>query len=83
MKNYDWKIFDVDLKQTRVYQDAKEEGRLEGLAEVRAENRLKIRLELVPRCLEFGFSIAETADFLKLSIEQVEAELFKHQSDSL
>jgi predicted transposase YdaD len=56
------------LKQTRVYQDAKEEGRLEGLAEVRAENRLKIRLELVPRCLEFGFSIAETADFLKLSI---------------
>lgn len=47
------------LKETRVYQEAKEEGRLER------------DVELVPKLLQKGFSIQEVADLLELDVEEV------------
>lgn len=47
------------LKETRVYQEAKEEGRLER------------DVELVPKLLQKGFSIQEVANILELDVEEV------------
>lgn len=48
-----------DLKQTRVYQEALQEGKQEG------------KLELVPQLLELGLSVEQVAKALRLSVEQV------------
>lgn len=48
-----------DLKQTRVYQEAKQEGRLEG------------KLESIPRFLALGLSVEQVAEALDLDVEQV------------
>ena len=52
-----------DLKQTRVYQEALEEGIEEG------ERRGK--LQAVPRLLAFGLTVEQIAEALGLSLEQV------------
>ncbi len=52
-----------DLKQTRVYQEALEEGREEG--------QLRAKLESVPRLLALGLGIEQIAEALELSLEQV------------
>ena len=44
-----------ELKQTRVYQEAKEEG----------------KLEAVPKLLQFGLSVEQVAEALGLEVEQV------------
>jgi len=49
----------VKLEETRIYQEAKEEGREE------------LKLELVPRFLARGMSMEEVAQLLDLTIEQV------------
>lgn len=56
-----------DLKQTRVYQEAKEEGRQEGKLEGRQEGKL----EIVPRLLALGLSVEQIAEALELDIEAV------------
>lgn len=48
-----------DLKQTRVYREAKQEGRLEG------------KLESIPRFLALGLSVEQVAEALGLDVEQV------------
>ncbi|MEC4893669.1 MAG: hypothetical protein SAL07_14845 [Oscillatoria sp. PMC 1051.18] len=48
-----------DLKQTRVYQEA------------RAEGREEVMLECVPRLLAFGLSIEQIAQALELNLEKV------------
>ena len=48
-----------DLKQTRVYQEAKEEGRQEG------------KLETVPRLLILGLSVEQIAVVLDLDVDTV------------
>jgi len=48
-----------DLKQTRVYQEAKLEGKLEG------------KLETVPRLLALGLTVKQIAQALGLSVEEV------------
>lgn len=53
-----------DLKQTRFYQEAKEEGRQQGL--------LEVKLEAVPRLLEFGLTVEQIAQVLNLEVAQVE-----------
>ncbi|MEO1762802.1 MAG: Rpn family recombination-promoting nuclease/putative transposase [Cyanobacteria bacterium J06629_18] len=53
----------IKLEETRVYRDAKEEGRLEGKQEV--------KLELVPAMLARGMSIEEVSELLGLTIEEV------------
>ncbi|MBN3889466.1 MAG: aspartate aminotransferase [Nostoc sp. JL31] len=49
----------VKLEETRVYQEAKQEGREE------------LKLELVSRFLARGMSMEEVAQLLDLTIEQV------------
>ncbi len=52
-----------DLRETRVYQEALEEGREEG--------QLRAKLESVPRLLALGLSLEQIAQALELDIEQV------------
>ncbi len=61
-----------DLKQTRVYQEALEEGRQEGLEEGRQRGREEARLELVPFLISLGISLEEIAVRLGLQLEQVQ-----------
>lgn len=51
-----------DLKKTRVYQEAKQEGRTE------------VKLESVPRLLALGLTVEQVAKALDLSVEQVKQE---------
>lgn len=52
-----------ELKQTRVYQEALQEGREEG--------ELLGKLKAVPRLLAFGLSVDQVAEALGLEVEQV------------
>jgi len=54
-----------ELSKTRVYQEAKAEGREEG----RAEGALRA----APALLGRGFSVEQTAQILGLSIEQIQS----------
>ncbi|MBD2242929.1 Rpn family recombination-promoting nuclease/putative transposase [Nostoc sp. FACHB-888] len=77
-------MFEIKLQETRVYREAKEEGRQEGLKQALEKIREKgvqegikqgrelAKLELIPRCLAYGISIEEIARLLDLTIEQVE-----------
>jgi predicted transposase/invertase (TIGR01784 family) len=56
-----------ELKQTRVYQEALEEGKLEG----RLEGKLEGKLESVPRLLALGLSVEQIAEALGLDVERV------------
>jgi predicted transposase/invertase (TIGR01784 family) len=58
-----------ELKQTKFYQEAKQEGLAEG---ARQE-----KLRMIPVLLKLGLSIAETAKELSLSVEEVQQELEK------
>lgn len=64
-----------DLKQTRVYQEAKEEGRQEGKLEGKQEGKLEGKqegkLETVPRLLALGLSVEQIAEALELDVEVV------------
>ncbi|KAM3103572.1 hypothetical protein ACKFKF_00760 [Phormidesmis sp. 146-12] len=51
------------FKQTRVYEEAKEEGRLEGI--------LEGKLECVPRSLKFGLTLEQIAYASDLEVETV------------
>ncbi|MBD2456750.1 Rpn family recombination-promoting nuclease/putative transposase [Nostoc sp. FACHB-87] len=53
-----------ELKQTRVYQEAREEGKLEG--------RLEGKLEAVPKFLALGLTVEQIAQALDLDITQVQ-----------
>lgn len=61
-------MFEIKLQETRVYREAKEEGRQEGLKQAREQ----AKLELIPRFLAYGISIEKVAQLLHLTIEQVE-----------
>ncbi len=57
-------MFSLDeLKQTRYFQDVKQEGLEEG--------RLQAKLEAVPRFLALGLSAEQVAEALDLDIETV------------
>lgn len=64
-----------DLKQTRVYQEAKEEGlqegKQEGLQEGLQEGGLKAKLAAVSRLLALGLTVEQIAQALDLNVEQV------------
>ncbi|MFN6483716.1 MULTISPECIES: hypothetical protein [unclassified Nostoc] len=73
-------MFEIKLQETRVYREAKEEGRQEGLKQALEEireqglqqGREEVKRELIPRCLAYGISIEEVAQLFNLTIEQVE-----------
>ncbi|MBW4648191.1 MAG: Rpn family recombination-promoting nuclease/putative transposase [Kastovskya adunca ATA6-11-RM4] len=60
-----------DLKQTRVYQEALEEGRQEGKQQGRQEGRQEGKLESVPFMLNLGATVEQIAEALGLDVEQV------------
>ncbi|MHC5932771.1 hypothetical protein [Nostoc sp.] len=64
-------MFEIKLQETRVYQEAKEEGRQEGLKQAREKGREQVKFELVPRLLAYGMSMEDVAQLLNLTIEQV------------
>jgi predicted transposase/invertase (TIGR01784 family) len=75
-----------ELKQTKVYQEAKQEGlvegKQEGLAEGRQEGKLKAKLEAIPRMMQLGASlemIAEGLD-LPLNVVQLAAQSFSEDN---
>ncbi|MEB3278851.1 MAG: hypothetical protein VKK42_07985 [Lyngbya sp.] len=57
-----------ELKQTRFYQEVKQEGIEEGLE----QGREQAKLEAIPRLLEFGLSLEQIAQCLDLSLEFVQ-----------
>ncbi|MFN6028185.1 MAG: DUF2887 domain-containing protein, partial [Dolichospermum sp.] len=54
-----------ELKQTRVYQEALEEGKAEGQAEATRKFALKL--------LRTGMNLQQIAEFTELSLEQIQA----------
>ncbi|MDF5737269.1 MULTISPECIES: aspartate aminotransferase [unclassified Nostoc] len=72
-------MFEIKLQETRVYREAKEEGRQEGIKlgikqarEQIEQGREEVKRELIPRYLAYGISIEEVAKLFDLTIEQVE-----------
>uniref|UniRef100_UPI0035A11A68 Rpn family recombination-promoting nuclease/putative transposase n=1 Tax=Hassallia byssoidea TaxID=482630 RepID=UPI0035A11A68 len=57
-----------ELKQTKVYQEALEEGKQQGLEEGKQQNKL----ETIPRMVEFGLSLDAIAQLLDLPLEVVQ-----------
>jgi predicted transposase/invertase (TIGR01784 family) len=60
-----------DLKNTRVYQEALEEGRQEGKQEGTQEGELQGKLASVPFMLSLGATAEQIAEELGLDVEQV------------
>ena len=67
-----------ELKQTKVYQEAKQEGLEEG----KQQGELKAKLEAIPRMLEFGLSLEQIAELqdLPLAVVQQAARSFHEQN---
>ncbi|NEO19208.1 Rpn family recombination-promoting nuclease/putative transposase, partial [Moorena sp. SIO4A5] len=68
-----------DLRQTKVYQEALaegrlegiQEGRLEGIQEGRLEGKIQGKLESIPRLLALGLTVEQVAQALELEVELV------------
>ncbi|WP_212717938.1 MULTISPECIES: hypothetical protein [unclassified Synechocystis] len=68
-------MFDLaEIKQTRVYQDAKQEGKLEG----KLEGRLEGKLEAVPLLFQAGLSPERIAQKLNLDLGLIEKVISSH-----
>ncbi len=72
----------AELKQTKVYQEAKEEGLVEGEQKGKEQGKQQSKLETIPRLLDLGLNNSEIAEALDLSLEIVApaAELFHQQN---
>lgn len=71
-----------ELKQTKVYQEAKQEGLAEGKQEGLAEGKLRAKLSAIPRMIEFGLSLEQIAQLQDLPLEVVQqaAQSFHEQN---
>ena len=58
----------VSLKQTRIYKEAKAEGREEG----REERKTEMLIAVVPLLLKTGMSVEQIAQHLNVDIEAVQ-----------
>jgi predicted transposase/invertase (TIGR01784 family) len=63
-----------DLKQTKVYQQALEEGR----QQARQEAKIEGKLESVPRLLELGLTVEQIAKVFALDVEVVQKRANQH-----
>ena len=73
-----------ELKQTKVYQEAKMEGIIEGRTEGRTEGimegeikgrtegEINAKMEAVPGLLKLGLTVEQIATALKLSVEEIQ-----------
>jgi len=57
-----------DLKQSKVYQEALEEGKQQGLE----EGKYRAKLEAIPRMIQFGLRVEEISQLLDLPMEVVQ-----------
>ena len=64
-----------EIKQTRVYQDAKSEGKLEGKLEGKEEGKLEQKIEMIPLLQELGLTVKQIAQRLELEEEIVNENL--------
>jgi predicted transposase/invertase (TIGR01784 family) len=66
-----------ELRETRFYQDIREEGLAEGLAEGKAEGKqegkAEVLMQTIPLLLQAGVSVQAIADQLNITIAQVQA----------
>ena len=72
-----------DIRQTRVYQEAKEEGRKEGIEEgIEAERQRNFqeKLRSIARMGALKLSAGEIADLLGLDVDVVRKEMAKSPS---
>jgi predicted transposase/invertase (TIGR01784 family) len=69
-----------DLKQTKFYQEAKEEGREEGIELGRQQERQVVKLETIPKLLQLGLSVEIISSTLELPLETVITEARKYQN---
>ena len=71
-----------ELKQTKVYQEAKQEGLTEGRQEGLEEGELKAKLAAIPRMLQFGLSLEQIAQLQDLPVDVVQhtSHLFHKQN---
>jgi len=71
-----------ELKQTKVYQEAKLEGLAEGKLEGLAEGQLRAKLSAIPRMIEFGLRKEQIAQLQDLPLEVVKlaAQSFHEQN---
>ncbi|MFM6036688.1 MAG: Rpn family recombination-promoting nuclease/putative transposase [Sphaerospermopsis kisseleviana] len=69
-------MFGLDeLKQTRYFQDVKEEGKAEG----KAEGKLEGKLEMIPLLLRLGLSVEAIASELNLDIELIKSRIAENK----
>ncbi|MEA5503046.1 Rpn family recombination-promoting nuclease/putative transposase [Halotia wernerae UHCC 0503] len=61
-----------ELKQSKVYQEALEEGKQQGLEEGKQEGKQEAKLEAIPRMIQFGLSEDAIAQLLDLPLEVVQ-----------
>ncbi len=68
-----------ELKQTKVYQEAFEEGKLKGELKGELRGELKAKLETIPRMIQFGLEEEEIARLLDLPLRLVQGEVERLQ----
>ncbi|MCF4970155.1 hypothetical protein CV014_25115 [Nostoc sp. CMAA1605] len=61
-----------ELKQTRVYQEALEEGERKGEQKGEQKGRIQAKLEAVPKLLALGLTVEQIAQALDLDVTQVQ-----------
>jgi predicted transposase/invertase (TIGR01784 family) len=62
----------TEWKQTRFYQEAKEEGKLEGEEKGKLEGEEKGKLKTVPLLLKLGLTTEQIAEELKINIDKIQ-----------
>jgi predicted transposase/invertase (TIGR01784 family) len=70
-----------ELKQTRFYQEAFEEGKQQGLEESKQEGIHWQKLRTLPLLLRLGLSVEQVAQELELAVEEVQ-QVAQQQSSS-
>ncbi|MEG4998621.1 Rpn family recombination-promoting nuclease/putative transposase [Microcoleus sp. B4-D4] len=72
-----------ELRQTRFYQEVKQEGLEEGLEQGLEQGERQAKLEAIRRMLAFGMNLETIAQLLDLSLEFVRQTLKKIQRESM
>ena len=72
-----------ELRQTRFYQEVKQEGLEEGLEQGKQEGERQAKLEAIRRMIAFGMNLETIAQLLDLSLEFVRQKINKIQRESM
>lgn len=72
-----------ELRQTRFYQEVKQEGLEEGLEQGLEQGEQQAKLEAIRRMIAFGMNLETIAQLLDLSVEFVRKTIHKIQRESM